>query len=380
MNSTNRKGMKDSMMKQKVKYYEVSGTHKEIGKQLARKLDVKKFNMPAPTFFTEKEVEEAMEIYDKYCPGLREELEGFAEEAKLAIKDIAFSWMTYLIPRCSGLAILGSEMEDGHTRLARNYEFSIADEDLTVCRMQAKGKYTHIGGTIVGFGRTEGINECGLAVSMASCGLPVGNIEGMKVPKIKGLQFWAVIRSILDNCKNVEEALKLTLEIPIAYNINLILADDKGNAVLLETIDGHKAYQQISEECAKKYVCNTNHIVLPEIQHYEPMAMRNSIVRYEKLVQFLETNTDFKEAQIKDMLLKKYPEGMSSYYYKQWFGSIKSVVMDTVERRYSICWFGQSDNGWEDYLVEQPMKDSEQSKLVKEETSDPELFEFISIK
>lgn len=372
--------MKDSMMKQKVKYYEVSGTHKEIGKQLARKLDAKKFYMPAPAFFTEKEVAEAMEVYDKYCPGLREELEGFAEEAKLEIKDIASTWMTYLVPRCSGLAILGSKMEDGHTRLARNYEFSIDDEDLTVCQMQAEGKYTHIGGTAVGFGRTEGINECGLAVSMSSCGLPVSNIEGMKVPKIKGLQFWAVIRSILDNCKNVEEALKLALEMPIAYNINLYLADDKGNAVLLETIDGHKAYQQISEDSSKKYVCGTNHIVLPEIQHHEPMAMRNSIVRYEKLIQFSETNTYLKETQIREMLLKKYPEGMSCYYYKQWFGSIKSVVMDTAERRYSICWFGQRENGWEDYIVAQPMKNMEKTKLVEEEIGNPEFFEFISIK
>lgn len=306
-----------------------------------------------------------------------EELEGFAEEVNLNIKDIAFSWMSYLVPRCSGIAILGSLMKDGHTKLARNYEFSIEDEDLTVCQTRVKGKYAHIGGSIVGFGRTEGINECGLAVSMSSCGLPVSNIVGMPPAKIKGLQFWAVIKSLLDNCKDVEEALKLAMEMPIAYNINLYLADSKGNAVLLETINGHKAYEKIHEGSSKKYVFGTNHAVLEELKKYEPKVMKNSTVRYEKLNDFFRKKESFEELEIKDILLKKYPEGMSSYYYKQWFGTIKSVVMDTVEKRYSICWFGQQENNWQDYIVLGEMEEKEISKLVEFEEPQEEFFKLI---
>lgn len=379
MNLAIRKGMKHSMKTQNVYYYEVSGTHEEIGKQLAREMDAKRLYMPAPAFFTDKEVEEALQLYDTYCPGLKEELESFSQEAGISVKDIAYTWMTYLVPRCSGLVVLGGQMADGHTRLARNYEFSIEDEDLTVCRTSAEGKYAHIGGTIVAFGRTEGINECGLAVSMSSCGLPVSNIEGMRASKVKGLQFWAVIRSLLENCKNVEEALKLVSEMPIAYNINLYLADIEGNAVLFETMDSHIAYKQISEATSKKYICGTNHIVLSDLRRYEPMAMRNSIVRYEKLKEFLDTHPCLEEAQIKEFLLKKYPEGMSAYYYKDWFGTIKSVVMDTVEKRYSICWFGQTENGWEDYMVLESIQNAEEAKLVEEERGTREFFEFVPI-
>ncbi|GMQ56246.1 hypothetical protein AN1V17_06390 [Vallitalea sediminicola] len=57
------------------------------------------------------------------------------------------------------------------------------------------------------FGRSEGINECGLMVGQTSCGMPVGNMEMMRKPAISGLQFWAVIRSLLENCKDVDEAL-----------------------------------------------------------------------------------------------------------------------------------------------------------------------------
>jgi len=367
------------METQKVCYFELEGTYEEIGKQIAKQADKTCFSMPAPDFFTEQDKEDALRLYDKYCPGIRDELEGFSKETGIQIKDIAYTWMTYLVPRCSGLAVLGSQMADGHTRLARNYEFSIKEEDLTVCRTQPKGKYAHIGGSIATFGRCEGINECGLAVSMSSCGLPVGNMLGMRKAEIKGLQFWAVIRSLLENCKDVEEALKLVLEMPIAYNINLYLADAACNAVLVETMNGKVAYERISSVDAKKYLCGTNHIAIPSFQNLEPAAMRNSVVRLNKLNQFAKKHPSLEENQIREFFLKKYPEGMTTHYYDDWFGTIKSVVMDTVERRFSICWFGLTENGWEDYIVTQFMGDKIEDKKIVKEKAEKELFEFIPL-
>lgn len=66
--------------------------------------------------------------------------------------------MTYLLSRYSGIALLGSKCTDGHTKLARNYEFSTQDEDLTLCKTAVTGKYAHIGRTVVGFGKNEEIN------------------------------------------------------------------------------------------------------------------------------------------------------------------------------------------------------------------------------
>lgn len=364
------------MAKQSVKYYEMAGSHEEIGRNLAERKGKKNAYVPAPPIFTDELLEEALALYEKYCPGIKIELMSFAKTLDIPVKDIAFTWMSYLIPRCSGIVVLGEKMTDGHTKLARNYEFSVTDEEIEFCQIKAEGSYTHIGTSTALFGRTEGINECGLAVAMSSCGLPVSNIEGMRPPKVKGLQFWAVIRGILDQCKDVEEALKLALDMPIAFNINLYLADAKGNAVLLETIDGHKAYKQISRQTSEKYVCGTNHIVLPEIQQYEPMGMRNSVVRYEKLTQFLETPDLLKENQLKEILLKKYPDGMSVYCYNEWFGTVKSVIMDTVEKRFSICWFGQGINGWEDFIVGQTVVEKEEEKEIVFEQADKELFEF----
>jgi len=368
-------------MKQAVTYYELEGTHKEIGRQLAKAMGpgAVAMKIPAPAFFTDKEVEEAIALYDKYCPGIKDELEGFAEEAKMDVKEIAFTWMSYLVPRCSGIILRGDKMMDGHTRLARNYEFSVDDEDLTVCKIKAEGSYTHLGGSCAVFGRTEGINEWGLAVSMSSCGIPVSNIQGMRPAKVKGLQFWAVIRGLLDNCKNVEEALKLAMEMPIAFNINLYLADAKGNGVLLETIDGHKGYKKITKETVEDYLCGANHAVLPEVMQYEPVGMRNSIVRQQTLDNFLEKKDQIEEEEVRKLLVKKYPDGLSAYYYKEWFGTIKSVVMDTVTKRYSICWFGQENNGWEDYFVDNALPLHVEEKNIEIENSEPGFFEMIPI-
>jgi predicted choloylglycine hydrolase len=367
------------METQKVCYFELEGSYEEIGKQIAKQVDKTSSFMPAPDFFTKEDGEDALCLYDKYCPGIREELAGFSKETGIAVKDIAYTWMTYLIPRCSGLLVFGSQMADGHPRLARNYEFSIGAEDLTVVKTKPQGKYAHIGGSVAVFGRSEGINECGLAVSMSSCGMPVGNMSGMRKPEIKGFQFWAVIRSLLENCKNVTEALQLALTMPIAYNINLYLADAAGNAVLLETMNGKMAYERISLKDEKQYLCGTNHIAIPSFQYLEPVAMRNSVVRLEKINQFAKEHPCMEEIQIREFFLKDYPEGMTAHYYDDWFGTIKSVVMDTVECRFSICWFGQTANGWEDYIVTQPMRNSEQEKQLIKEKAAKEFFEIIPL-
>ncbi len=370
------------MKTQPVSYFELAGSYEEIGRQMARRL--KEANMlssvliPRPKYISNKDLKDALKLYETYCPGTVEELQGFSKEAGIEVEKIMYTWMTYLVPRCSGLILLGSKTTDGHTKLVRNYEFSLEDEDLAVVRTAPVGKYSHIGGTIAIFGRCEGINECGLAVSMSSCGMPVGNMEGMRAPKVYGLHFWAVIRTLLENCKNVEEALEMVKDMPIAYNINLYLADPSHNGVLYETMDGKVAYERINETSKKQYLCGTNHIVIPKFQVNEPAAMRNSVVRFQALTRFVDSRDQCKEEEVKDFFLTKYPEGMSTCYYEDWFGTIRTVVMDTVERRFSICWFGQKENGWTDLLVNQNYAACEKEKLFCKERAEGKLFEFIT--
>ena len=368
------------MQKVNTAYYELEGTHYEIGRQMARLLGKEALHGSPLEHISEEELERALALYDTYCPGLTDELRGFSDETGVPIHDNVYTWMTYLIPRCSSIALLPLHTENGHTLLARNYEFSIEQEDFHVYRIAPKGKYAHVGGSLIEFGRSEGINECGLAVSMSSCGFPVSNIPAMRAPAIRGLNFFAVLRTLLENCKDVAEALELVQKMPIAYNINLMMADRKQRLALVETMNGEMAIQTGGGEKEPSFLCATNHIAIESFQDREPMAMRNSLVRYDTLRKFVQSSNQISEQQIKDFLLSKYPEGMTAWYYNDWFGTVKSVVMDVNEGRFSICWGGRAENGWEDYYVEQKKGNCTREIEIVNEPGYKEFFEVIPLK
>jgi predicted choloylglycine hydrolase len=264
--------------------------------------------------------------------------------------------------------------------IARNYEFGIDEEDFHVYRLAPEGKYAHIGGSLIEFGRSEGINECGLAVSMSSCGFPVSNIEGMRPPMIRGLGFFPVLRSLLENCRNVEEALELIQNMPIAYNLNLIMADREHRLALVETMNGEMAIKKGGGINESTFLCATNHIAIEDFQDREPMAMRNSVVRYGKIQEFVQSSEKISEEKLKQFLLTKYPEGMTAWFFKDWFGTVKSVVMDIDEGRFSICWGCRAENGWEDYYVDRKKGNQTKEIQVEHEAGNKEFFESIPLR
>ena len=56
-----------------------------------------------PGAYTEKQAAQMTEMFDCYCPGLNEELQGFAEAIKTTRLQMLYYAMTYLTPGCSCL-------------------------------------------------------------------------------------------------------------------------------------------------------------------------------------------------------------------------------------------------------------------------------------
>ncbi len=363
------------MQKVNTAYFELGGTHYEIGRQMAKLLSKDALHMACPEIFSEEEINYALGLYDKYCPGITDELRGFSDETGIPIQENAYTWMTSLIPRCCSIALLPAHTSNGHTLIARNYEFGVEEEDFHVYRLSPKGKYAHVGGSLLEFGRTEGINECGLAFSMSSCGFPVSNMPMMRAPAIRGLHFYAVVRSLLENCKNVNEALDRVQEMPIAFNINLIMADRDQNIALVETMNGEMAIQRSNSAYKPSYLCATNHIAIESFKNNENMAMSNSLVRFDAIQKFMKDTGEVSEQQLKNFLLTKYPDGMTSWYYKDWFGTVKSVVIDVDEGRFSICWGGREQNDWDDYYVDKKTANQKKEITIIHEQGSKEFFE-----
>lgn len=316
-------------------------------------------------------------LLEEYCPGLNEELATFAETLRVPPERAMYYAWTYLKPGCSQMAALPSLTEDGHVLMARNYDYSHKMDDMTLYTTRVTGKYAHLGFGMIFFGRSEGMNEHGLGVSQTSAGLPVTSAaNALRRPKVSGLQFWAVIRTILENCRNVEEALDLVREMPIAYNINLLLADKAGNAALLETLDGRNAVKHIGPGTPEQFLCTANHVILPELAPLDPKRMQNSLVRQQVMEQTLQRKPVSRQ-DLKNLLTAGYPEGLCNHYYNEFFGTLRGLVFDLSAGTAEVC-FGSPDlNPWQTFTVDGPVQQDSYPVKLKKEKSIANFFQMV---
>lgn len=343
------------MEKTKVYLKNYVGTSYEVGVQigkwvLATPELLQKALLP-PDVYPYDKFEQIVNLLDTYCPGINEEIKGFSDTVGVGARQVIFYAMTYLERGCSLMAALPSKTEDAHTIMARNYDFNNEIEEMCFAYTEIKGKYKYTGSTLHLFGRGDGMNEHGLAVCQAGNGLPVGNFEGGQKAGVTGFQLWIVLRSILENCKDVDEAIKWAIDAPIGFNINLMLADKSGKIALLQCIDGHKAYEILDSNSEKDYLTSTNHTLFEEIKPYEKMVIKNSIIRNNCIVDLFEKENRISKDDIKELLLTSYPKGLCCHYYKEFFGTLRSMVFDLTDQTIQMTFGSPQFNKWHTFSV-----------------------------
>lgn len=302
-------------------------------------------------FLAKQDEAKMYKLFDEFCPGINEEIAGFADELNIPAIQVLYYAFTYLRPGCSQMALLPSKTENGHTLLARNYDFNDQVEEMTLSTTKINGKYAHIGSSILQFGRADGMNEHGMAVSQTSAGIPVGDFEFAAKPAITGLHFWAVIRSVLENCKNVDEAIQWTKQMPIAYNINLLVADKSGCAALIESFNGTKAVKRIDTLAREQFICSTNHVHIPELKAYAPMSMKNSLKRYKLICDTLDGKERISPEDLKQLLSAKYPKGLCCHFYDEFFGTLRSMIFDLNDGTAYVCFGSPALNQWHRFKI-----------------------------
>ncbi|MFD6507120.1 C45 family autoproteolytic acyltransferase/hydolase [Bacillus sp. NPDC060175] len=336
------------MYKVKGYFSSLKGSHYEIGKQQGE--FVKNHLYLIPQFMQEEHLildnhwTESRKILNKYCPGINEEIEGFCEVLKIPSKNMMYYYQTLLKAGCSHCAVLPKKTDLEHTYVLRNYDLSPKIDDMRFCSTHVEGAYAHSGFSTQYFGRTEGVNEHGLSVTFSACGQPVGNIEGLRKPMVSGLQCFAVIRVLLEKCKNVQEAKSLIDEMPIASNINIIVADPL-NAAHIEIFDGYKSITTIDDD-NQAFIVSTNHAVSSSIQKLNNRKLEQSTKRYHILHEHLNRNEKLSMESLKGLVEEEYPVGLTVHNYEEWFGTLHSVLFDLQDCTMNICFGSPLLNDW----------------------------------
>lgn len=318
---------------------------------------------------TPQQAEAALKFFQQHCPGLEEEIQGFAAALGVPPEQIVYYAITYTPNgQCSHFAVLPSISADGHLRLGRSYEFNHEMSDLRLVTVRIAGRPAHLGFSEVLFGRDDGLNEHGLCATM-SAGAPMAPTEP------GGGMFWAVMRTILDRCASVDEAVEVALSIPISFNFNLLLADRSGQAALVEIACSHRAVRRIGLETPDQFLVTTNHYTIPEMKPYDLGRMWNSLVRYRAVQSRLQADAPRLTCEtLRGILSEPYPQGTCCYHYTDYLGTLWTGIYDVTAGTLEACFGAPTHNPWHSFDLDGSLGVTEYSVQLPDEASDPALY------
>jgi predicted choloylglycine hydrolase len=371
--------MNTSQNAKKVQFRHVvlKGSAYQIGRQEAEFI---KSDPAAVGYFTSgmkmpirTDMKTVMEPFRRYCPSVLDEIAGFAEGLHATQESIVYLAATWLQrPGCSHLAVLPRMTASGHTLVARSYDFSENMDDLSLVSTSVDGKYAHIGFSTMLFGRCDGMNEHGLSVTMSAGGIPVGNAPGQPAPIRNGLQFWVLVRALLEECRTVDEAEQVIRDFPTGGNPILIVADPSGKAIAAECYGAERGGRRIDSASSMPYLWAANHFIEQEMQIHSSPRMANSIRRGEIMDEFLQKmGGKVTKENLKGLLSKPYPDGLCCHYYPDFFGTLHSLVFDLDERTAEISFGSPAVNEWRTFTLSD-QKPGEYEVLLPQEKAEPD--------
>lgn len=231
---------------------EVAGTYTEIGYLLGRWYR-EQGRLPRELTPSEQEMARALlTFYQDVSPIIEQQLRGVYAAYDLNLDDASQGipvWdeegIRILLPglverhSCSVVVVRPEMTTDGHARLGRNHDWPTKLIDVLLVFTVPEEGYPTVVMTrgFPGFTANDGMNGEGLALGLAS----VRNI-GYETPAGPALVSTAVYRLILEQSANVDEAIEMLLQLPIAFVnaspdeviTHILLADRSGASAVVE--------------------------------------------------------------------------------------------------------------------------------------------------
>ncbi len=358
---------------QKVNFHHLvlEGTQYDAGQQLGQmietlpggkefatsgKIDLKKVGF---TSFTK-----LWDYSEECCPGITQEIQGFADYFDITPDKVPFWNWTFnnvIGGGCSQLAVLSSITQDQQIFVGRNYEWNHKEEDLKLITTRIKGKAAHIGFSCLFHGRHDGMNDKGLVVSMTG-----GGIFGVPF-KHRGPMFWLAIRSLLDSCTSVEDALSCSETLPMTGYFTLLLTD-KHSAAIIEVADGKMSTHQINKDDTDQFIYSVNHFRLPDMEHFNKLNC--GIITHSKIRQKLinswykSKSSDIRKEDIRTLFATLHPRGLCNHFYNDGFGTLWSMIFDITNASVDVCFSAPTHNQYSTFNLKTPPGITEYQTIV----------------
>ncbi len=240
------------------------GTHYEIGYRYGSLLFSKgKYILENVPFEITQErmdyAESCLPYYRQWFPSILEEIQGLADGQQCDFNKLAGVLLTMycIVPQqhCSCFAVRNKQ----GTFFGRNSDFLTNIEKLctnSIYRFTDQG-YGFTGNTTAFVEMEDGINERGLAIGLTSV-----------YPSVlrPGLNAGLILRLVLEQCKDVKEAIELLKRLPNGSSHTFVLADRSGAIALVES-NTRKTVVDCPEE-TNAYVSAVNMFCLPDMIPY----------------------------------------------------------------------------------------------------------------
>lgn len=236
-----------------------------------------------------------------FAPGIWDELHGLADALKIEMNDAIREFGGYYLEYGRS----GCTIFTGSNFMIRNYDnHPLSYEGRYIIYKPTDSGYTAIGPSMQITGRTDGMNEKGLAMGYNFIN---------RTQSDDGFMCNMIGRIILETCANIDEAVSLLKEIPHRHSFSYVLLDQSGETFVVEA-------SPRNTEVRKANICTNHFDILTEENRYR---MDDSLRRYEILSKQQNITTDSYKAF---RLMNDSDKGVFSTNYGAWSGTLHTSI------------------------------------------------------
>jgi len=295
--------------------FQFRGSHYDFGWQqgewlkdspIIRNRQKQWFTKPTHRFIID--VVEFKRLMLNYSEGIWEEIIGLQDSLQLTLEDaIRFFSGYYLEYVRSGCSIF-----TGENFMIRNYDNApLSYEGRIVLFAPTDGGFASIGPTMQITGRTDGMNEKGLAMGY--------NFINTK-QSADGFVCNMIARLLLEKCATVDAAITLLKDLPHRHSFSYVLIDSSGKSVIVETSPRRIIVRDGN-------ICTNHFTALMEENRYR---MDDSLRRYHILE---EKQHDMANQFTAFQMMNDQEAGIFSTNYGAWSCTLHTAIYDTTSLR-----------------------------------------------